>query len=86
MLRNRLYPEVQALLGTIEAEGGPALEKQSPAEARQTAIDALKSIGGQPEEITGALRRHRLVRKPFLPADLATQIEAALAEGHAVAE
>jgi signal transduction histidine kinase/ActR/RegA family two-component response regulator len=39
-----------------------------------------------PEEITGALRRHRLVRKPFLPADLATQIEAALAEAHAVAE
>jgi CheY-like chemotaxis protein len=39
-----------------------------------------------PEEITGALRRHRLVRKPFLPADLATQIEAALAESHAVAE
>jgi signal transduction histidine kinase/CheY-like chemotaxis protein len=40
----------------------------------------------EPEEITGALRRHRLVRKPFLPEDLATQIEAALAEGHAVAE
>jgi CheY-like chemotaxis protein len=39
-----------------------------------------------PEEITGALRRHRLVRKPFLPADLATQIEAVLAEGHAVVE
>jgi CheY-like chemotaxis protein len=39
-----------------------------------------------PEEITGALRRHRLVRKPFLPADMATQIEAALAESRAVAE
>jgi signal transduction histidine kinase/CheY-like chemotaxis protein len=36
-----------------------------------------------PEEITGALQRHRLVRKPFLPADLARQIEAALAESHA---
>ena len=39
-----------------------------------------------PEEITGALRRHRLVRKPFLPSQLATQIEAALAESHAVVE
>jgi CheY-like chemotaxis protein len=38
-----------------------------------------------PEEITGALQRHRLVRKPFLPADLARQIEAALAESQVVA-
>jgi len=37
-----------------------------------------------PEEITGALQRHRLVRKPFLPADLARQIEAAMAESQAV--
>jgi CheY-like chemotaxis protein len=38
-----------------------------------------------PEEITGALRRYRLVRKPFLPAHLATQIEAALVESQVVA-
>jgi signal transduction histidine kinase/ActR/RegA family two-component response regulator len=38
-----------------------------------------------PEEITGALQRHRLVRKPFLPADLANQIEAALADNQVVA-
>jgi signal transduction histidine kinase/CheY-like chemotaxis protein len=37
-----------------------------------------------PEEITGALQRHRLVRKPFLPTELARQIEAALAESQAV--
>ena len=36
-----------------------------------------------PEEITGALRRYRLVRKPFLPSQLATQIEAALSENRA---
>jgi len=36
-----------------------------------------------PEEITGALRRYRLVRKPFLPSQLAAQIEAALAENKA---
>jgi signal transduction histidine kinase len=36
-----------------------------------------------PEEITGALRRYRLVRKPFLPSQLAAQIEAALAENRA---
>ena len=36
-----------------------------------------------PEEITGALRRYRLVRKPFLPSQLAAQIEAAVAESHA---
>lgn len=33
-----------------------------------------------PESITGALKRYRLVRKPFLPADLGAQIEAALSE------
>jgi signal transduction histidine kinase len=38
----------------------------------------------EPEEITGALLRHRLVRKPFLPTDLARQIEAALADSQAV--
>ena len=51
MLRKRLYPEVQALLEEIEAKGGPALEEQSPAEARQAAIDALQSPGGKPEEV-----------------------------------
>ena len=38
----------------------------------------------EPQEITGALQRYTLVRKPFLPADLGAKIEAALAEGLAV--
>jgi acetyl esterase len=50
-VRNKLYPEVRALLEASEAEGGPAMETLSPAEARQAAIDALKATGGQPEEI-----------------------------------
>jgi CheY-like chemotaxis protein len=61
------------------------------AELVRRALDARPGLAvlfmsgyAAPEEITGALRRHRLVRKPFLPADLATQIEAALAEAHAV--
>ncbi len=63
------------------------------AELVRLALDARPGLAvlfmsgyAAPEEITGALRRHRLVRKPFLPVDLATQIEAALAEAHAVAE
>jgi CheY-like chemotaxis protein len=63
------------------------------AELVRLALDARPELAvlfmsgyAAPEEITGALRRHRLVRKPFLPADLAAQIEAALAEAHAVAE
>ena len=38
----------------------------------------------EPEGITGALQRYTLVRKPFMPSDLGTKIEAALAEGLAV--
>jgi signal transduction histidine kinase/CheY-like chemotaxis protein len=38
-----------------------------------------------PDEVTGALRHHRLVRKPFMPRDLVMQIEAAVAENHVVA-
>jgi acetyl esterase len=51
MLRNKLYPEVRALLEANEAEGGPAMQDLSPAEARQAAIDGLKSVAGHPEEI-----------------------------------
>jgi len=50
-LGNKLYPEVRTLLEANEAEGGPAIETLSPGEARQAAIDALKAVAGQPEEI-----------------------------------
>ena len=51
MIRSKLYPEVRALLEANEAEGAPAMETLSPAEARQAAIDALKAVAGQSEEI-----------------------------------
>lgn len=50
-LRNKLYPEVLALLEANEAAGGPAIETLSPGEARQAATDALKAVAGQFEEI-----------------------------------
>ncbi|MGC9948186.1 MAG: alpha/beta hydrolase [Bryobacteraceae bacterium] len=50
MTRNNVYPEVRALLEANEAEGAPAIETLSPAEARQAALDALKALAGQPAE------------------------------------
>jgi len=50
-MRDTLYPEVRALLEANEAGGAPPIESLSPAEARQAAIDALKPVAGQPEEI-----------------------------------
>jgi acetyl esterase len=51
IMRDKLYPEVRALLEANEAEGAPAMETLSPAEARQAVIDALKAVAGQSEEI-----------------------------------
>jgi len=49
--RDKLYPAVRALLEANEAQGAPAIETLSPVEARQAAIDALKSVAGEPEEV-----------------------------------
>ena len=49
--RIKLYPEVRALLEAGEAEGAPAIETLSPAEARRAAADALKAVAGRCEEI-----------------------------------
>ena len=51
MTRPKIYPEVRALLESIEAEGAPAIETLSPAEARQAAIEGLRLLAGEPEEI-----------------------------------
>ena len=51
MIGNKLYPEVRALLEANEAEGAPAIETLSPADARQAATATLKAAGGQPEEV-----------------------------------
>jgi len=51
MIRSKLYPEVRALLEANEAEGGPAMETLTPAEARLAVITALETTAGQPEEV-----------------------------------
>lgn len=51
MIRKELYPEVRALLEENEAQGGPPIETLSPGEARQSAAEAIKTTGGQPEEV-----------------------------------
>ena len=51
MVRNRLFPEVRALLEANDAAGGPRMETLVPAEARQAAIDALRDLAALPEEI-----------------------------------
>jgi acetyl esterase len=52
-MKEKLYPEVRALLEAIEADAPPPMETLSPAEARQAAIDALKALAGQAEEVAG---------------------------------
>jgi acetyl esterase len=44
----RLHPEVRALLEMMDAQGGPPLETQDPIEARNSRIDAMKMLGGEP--------------------------------------
>jgi acetyl esterase len=45
----RLHPEVRALLEMIDAQGAPPLETQDPVEARNTRVDAMKMMGGEPD-------------------------------------
>jgi acetyl esterase len=47
----RLHPEVRAVLAAMEEAGGPALESLPVAEARQLAIDGLKYVEGEPEQV-----------------------------------
>jgi acetyl esterase len=51
MSREKLYPEVRALLEAIEAAGTQAIETLPLQEARQAALDGIRIVGGQPEEI-----------------------------------
>ena len=54
MTREKLYPEVRALLERLEAQGGPALESLSPAEARKEALEALKALEGEKDPVARA--------------------------------
>lgn len=51
MRSERLHSTVRALLETMEAERGPALETLSPVDARQAAIDGLQVSGGTAEPV-----------------------------------
>ncbi len=51
MNRIKLYPEVKALLEGVEAAGDAAVESLPPAEARAAALEALRTIANQPEEV-----------------------------------
>jgi acetyl esterase len=53
VIREKLYPEVRALLEALEALGGPALESLPPAEARIAAAELLKAYAGEREEVAG---------------------------------
>jgi len=51
MTRSKLYSEVRKLLEEGDAQGAPAIETLSPAEARLTALEAIKAVAGEPEEV-----------------------------------
>ncbi len=77
---------IEVLLTDVVMPGMSGAElARHAAEVRPRLTILFMSGYAAPEEITGALQRHRLVRKPFLPAELARQIEAALAENRALA-
>ncbi|HSR09345.1 MAG TPA: alpha/beta hydrolase fold domain-containing protein, partial [Bryobacteraceae bacterium] len=47
-LSERLDPEVRALLAMMEAQGAPPLESQDPIEARNSRLEGMKMLGGDP--------------------------------------
>ena len=77
MIRSKLYPEVRSLLEANEAEGAPAIETLSPAEARQAVMDALKPLAGQTEEVG----RVEDLRIPHSERPIPIRIYTAVAEG-----
>ncbi len=52
MNRNeRLDPEVRALLEMMDAQGAPPLESQDPIEARNSRLEPMKLLGGEPDAL-----------------------------------
>ena len=78
--------DIEVLLTDVVMPGmnGAELARLAPGVRPHLTILFMSGYA-DPDEVTGALRHHRLVRKPFLPRDLVMQIEAALADNHAVA-
>ena len=50
-MREKLYPEVRALLEGLDAQAGPPLESLSPVEARVAAAEGLSPFRGEPMEV-----------------------------------
>jgi acetyl esterase len=50
-MKERLDPEVRVLLEAIEAQGAPPLESLPPEEARKAAMEGLKEVAGEPEQV-----------------------------------
>jgi acetyl esterase len=44
----RLDPEVRALLEAMDAQGAPPLESQDPVEARNSRLEPMRLLGGEP--------------------------------------
>jgi signal transduction histidine kinase/CheY-like chemotaxis protein len=77
--------QIEVLLTDVVMPGMNGAELARLASGVRPQLTILFMSGyADPQEITGALRRHRLVRKPFRPSHLAAQIEAALAESDTV--
>ncbi len=77
--------QIEVLLTDVVMPGMNGAELARLASSVRPRLTILFMSGyADPQEITGALRRHRLVRKPFRPSHLAAQIEAALAESDTV--
>ena len=47
----RLHPEVRALLEAMDAQGAPPLETQDPVEARNSRLEPMKLLGGEPDPL-----------------------------------
>ncbi len=47
----RLHPEVRALLEMMDAQGAPPLETQDPVEARNSRLEPMKLLGGEPDAL-----------------------------------
>jgi signal transduction histidine kinase len=78
-------PGISVMLTDVAMPGMHGAELARLAAELRPGLSILFMSGyAEPDGITGALQRYRLVRKPFLPADLGGQIEAALAESVAM--
>jgi len=51
MRSERLHPEVRVLLEMMDAQGAPPLEAEDPIEARNSRLEPMKMLGGEPDAL-----------------------------------